>query len=234
MTKNIILTHFGSISDFSVLNKKTNIYHFPMLNIESNKLNPIILSDYEYFIFTSKNGVDSFVKLHKNSFKAIKTICFGKKLYEKMKYLGFNISYYCENPYKQNLVEELISSNIIKNKKVIYITGNLSDNFIEMKLKNHCHISRKNIYTTTAVKTKNNDLEKILNKKKNCILIFTSPSAFDSFIKKYQIRNQKIGVIGKTTKKHINNKNYNVDFIPKSPSYNDLCEEINKYINELD
>lgn len=233
MNNNVILTHFGSISEFSILNKKTNIYHFPMLNIKSNKLNNFNLSDYEYLIFTSKNGVDSFLKYFKNNFKSIRTICLGKKLFEKMKKLEFNISFSCKNPYKKDLIDELIKSNIIKNKKVLYLTGNLSDNFIEINLKNHCKISRKNIYTTVPVKTKNNDLEKILNEENNCILIFTSPSAFDSFLKKYKIKNQKIGVIGKTTMKHIHNKKYNVDFIPKFPSYDSLCEEINKYINEL-
>jgi len=232
MNNKVILTHFGSTSDFSLLNKKAKIYHFPMLNITSNKLNNFKPSDYEYFIFTSRNGVESFTKYYKNDLKKIKTICLGKKLFEKMKKLGFNISYSCKYPYKENLVEELIKDNLIRNKKVIYLTGNLSDNYIEMKLKSHCHISRKNIYITRPVLAKNNELEKILNEK-DCIIIFTSPSAFDSFLIKYQIKNQKIGAIGKTTMEHIYKNNYNVDFMPKIPSYNNLCSEINKYINKL-
>ena len=188
---------------------------------------------YEYFIFTSKNSIDSFMNSFNHNFKSLKTICLGKKIHEKMKKIGFNISYFCKIPYKQNLIDELIKSNLIKNKRVIYLAGNLSDNLIEKKLKNHCHIFRKNIYKTTHVSKIDNNLKDILKENNNCILVFTSPSAFDSFINKYQIKNQKIGVIGKTTMQHINNNNYNVDFISKNPSYHDLCLEINQYANEL-
>ena len=231
MINNIILTHSGSISDFSMINEKFNVYHYPMIEIEQINLKKMKLKDYDYFIFTSKNGVDSFISSFEKKYKSIKAICAGKKLYERMIKLGFNISHNCKYPYKEKLIDELITSNKIKNKKVLYLTGNLSDDFIEKKLKNHCKITRKNIYNTTHVSFVNHDLKKILSKN-ICILIFTSPSAFDSFIKKYKIKNQKIGAIGKTTMDHIHNNNFKVDFIPKLPSFNDLSEEINKYINK--
>ena len=232
MRKNIILTHYGQISDFSMLDKKHNIHHFPMINIKLKKINILKLIDYDYFIFTSKNGVDSFVNSYNNNLKSIKTICAGKKLYEKIKHLGFSISHFTESPFKQNLTDDLIKSTLIKNKKIIYLTGNLSNNFIEEKLKNYCQIARKNIYTTTHVKKINNELEDILNNN-NCVLIFTSPSAFDSFSKKYKLKNHKIGVIGKSTMKHIRDNNHKVDFISSNPSYNDLCIKINNYLNQL-
>ena len=203
-----------------------------MINIESIKLKKMKLDEYDYFIFTSKNGVDSFINSFEKKYKTIKVICSGEKLYERMKKLGFNISHYSKYPYKENLIDELIKSNKIKNKKVIYLAGNLSDDFIEKKLKNHCNITRKNVYKTRPTKLINKDLKKILTKKNDCILIFTSPSAFDSFLEKYQLNSQKIGVIGRTTMNHINNNKYNVDFIPKFPSYKDLCEKINTYINK--
>ena len=232
MRKNVILTHYGQISDFSMLDKKHNIYHFPMINIKLKKINILKLTDYDYFIFTSKNGVDSFVNSYNNNLKSIKTICAGKKLYEKIKNLGFSISHYTESPFKENLIDDLIKSTFIKNKKIIYLTGNLSNNFIEEKLKNHCQIARENIYITTHVKKINNELEDILNNN-NCVLIFTSPSAFDSFSKKYKLKNHKIGVIGKSTMKHIRDNNHKVDFISSNPSYNDLCIKINNYLNQL-
>ena len=232
MRKNVILTHYGQISDFSMLDKKHNIYHFPMINIKLKKINILKLTDYDYFIFTSKNGVDSFVSSYNDNLKSIKTICAGKKLYEKIKHLGFSISHFTESPFKQNLTDDLIKSTLIKNKKIIYLTGNLSNNFIEEKLKNYCQIARKNIYTTTYVKKINNELEDILNNN-NCVLIFTSPSAFDSFSKNYKLKNHKIGVIGKSTMKHIRDNNHKVDFISSNPSYNDLCIKINNYLNQL-
>ena len=232
MRSNVILTHYGQISDFSMLEKKHNIYHFPMINIKLKKINILKLTDYDYFIFTSKNGVDSFVSSYNDNLKSIKTICAGKKLYEKIKHLGFSISHFTESPFKQNLTDDLIKSTLIKNKKIIYLTGNLSNNFIEEKLKNYCQITRKNIYTTTHVKKINNELEDILNNN-NCVLIFTSPSAFDSFSKKYKLKNHKIGVIGKSTMKHIRDNNHKVDFISSNPSYNDLCIKINNYLNQL-
>jgi len=231
LINNIILTHSGSISDFSMINEKFNVYHFPMIEIEPIDLKKMKLKDYDYFIFTSKNGVDSFISSFEKKYKTIKAICAGKNLYERMKKLGFEISYNCKYPYKEKLIDELIKSNKIKNKEVLYLTGNLSDNFIEKKLKNHCKVSRKNIYKTTHVSVVNHELKKILSKN-ICILIFTSPSSFDSFTKKYKIKNQKIGAIGKTTMDHIQNNNFKVDFTPKLPSFNDLSKEINKYINK--
>jgi len=59
--KNIILTNSGDISSFNkLIDFGYNIHHFPMIEISHNDIKPFSLDDYDYYIFTSKNGVEAF------------------------------------------------------------------------------------------------------------------------------------------------------------------------------
>ena len=78
--KNIIIT--GEEVDFNFEELKSmgvSVFHFPMISI-SKIDNQIESNDYEYIIFTSKNGVRYFLKnLNSKINSNLKFICIGNK-----------------------------------------------------------------------------------------------------------------------------------------------------------
>ena len=63
--KHIALTNYGSIESFQILKDfGATLHHFPMIDIVGNSnVKPFNLSDFDYYIFTSKNGVNAFFNL---------------------------------------------------------------------------------------------------------------------------------------------------------------------------
>ena len=79
--KHIALTNHGSIDSFQILKDfGATLHHFPMIDIVTNSnVKPFNLSDFDYYIFTSKNGVNAFFNLDFVKEKKINTFCLGEK-----------------------------------------------------------------------------------------------------------------------------------------------------------
>ena len=62
LDKNIVLTHQGSADSFQILKDfGATLHHYPMIDIVVNSnIKPFNLSNFDYYIFTSKNGVNAF------------------------------------------------------------------------------------------------------------------------------------------------------------------------------
>ena len=86
------------------------------------------------------------------------------------------------------------------------------------------------VYTTNPVVKKADDLtEKIINE--NTYVVFTSPSTFNSFIDKYNLKN-KIISIGDTTTDHIRERGFEPLMTAKMQSYEGISNSIIDYLNK--
>ena len=226
----IILTHPGDISDFSSISNVHEIFHFPTIKIKRNVIEISDIDSYDFLLFSSKYGATIFTQLKAINFSNINALCVGYKAKDILMNNGVNISF-CSNSYKENIIKDIKLLKLISGKKILYLTGNLSDSSIEESLQNICEIKRLDIYETLEITNKYDQFEDLLVSNK-CVVVFTSPSAFKYFYKKYTTENIIIATIGKTTSSYIKKLNFNVDIISSKTSYDSLSNDINNYLEK--
>ena len=226
----IILTHPGDISDFSSISNVHDVFHFPTIKIKRNVIEISDIDSYDFLLFSSKYGATIFTQLKAINFSNINALCVGYKSKDILMNNGVNISF-CSNSYKENIIKDIKLLKLIRGKKILYLTGNLSDSSIEKSLQNICEIKRLDIYETLEITNKYDQFEDLLVSNK-CVVVFTSPSAFKYFYKKYTTGNIIIATIGKTTSSYIKKLNFNVDIISSKTSYDSLSNDINNYLEK--
>ena len=228
---NIIIT--GEDFDYSFDKLKAmevNIFHYPMIFTSGIDIN-IDPNIYNYIIFTSKNGVKYFLKNISTSIKRdIRFICIGKKTAEVLKKNKLNPDIVVRRNYSKFMCDEIKNMGISKNKKLLLIQGNLAKKELYECLSESFNIDHKIVYTTNPVVEKADDLtEKIINE--NTYVVFTSPSTFNSFIDKYNIKNNIIS-IGDTTTDYIQDRGFEPLMTAKMQSYEGISNSIIDYLNK--
>ena len=228
--KNIILTHSGSTDSFQILEKfGATLHHFPMIYIAENLYNkPFNLSDFDYYVFTSKNGVKSFFNCDFINGETINTICLGEKTRDALIENGVEPVFISEESYADNLITELVNNQMVRNKKILLVLGNLADNRIEEGLSSTCNVSRINIYQTNLETSKKEDITNLL-KNRNTISIFTSPSSFQAFSNLYDSEETTLASIGTTTSESIESSGFTVKIIATEQTYDGISKAIINY-----
>ena len=228
---NIIIT--GEDYDYGFNELKAmdvNIFHYPMiytLGVDIN-INPNI---YNYIIFTSKNGVKYFLKNVSISINSnVKFICIGKKTAEVLKSNNLNPDILVRRNYSKFMCNEIKNMGISKNNKLLLIQGNLAKKELFECLSKSFEIDHKIVYTTNPVKEKIDELNKKIDNE-NSYVVFTSPSTFNSFIDKYNLKNNIIS-IGDTTTDHIKDRGYEPLMTAKMQSYEGISNSIIDYLNK--
>ena len=228
--KHIVLTHFGSTDSFQSLKEYgATLHHFPMIDIVANSdVKSFSLSDFDYYIFTSKNGVNSFFNLDFVKGKTIKAICLGKKTKGELTKNGVEAVFISSESYAENLISELVENQLLNNKKVLLVLGNLVDNRIEEGLKSTCTINRLDVYTTTLETLKNEVISNLLDSE-NTISVFTSPSSFQAFYKLYDAHKTTLVSIGTTTSEFIISQGFIPKIIASEQTYEGISQAIFNY-----
>ena len=228
--KHIILTHCGKADCFQILkNFGATLHHFPMIDIISkSNIKPFNISDFDYYIFTSKNGVNSFVNLDFVKGKKINALCLGKKTKAALYENGIEPVFVSSESYAEDFVAELLKGQMISNKKVLLILGNLADNRIEAELSSICKVKRLDIYNTNLQTKKNKELIYLLNEK-DTISIFTSPSSFLAFTSLYDAEKTTLATIGITTSKCIKSTGFKSKIISDKQTYDGISKAIINY-----
>ena len=228
---NIIIT--GEDYDYGFNELKAmdvNIFHYPMiytLGVDIN-IHPNI---YNYIIFTSKNGVKYFLKNVSTSISSnIKFICIGKKTAEVLKSNNLNPDILVRRNYSKFMCNEIKNMGISKNNKLLLIQGNLAKKELFECLSKSFEIDHKIVYTTNPVKEKIDELNKKIDNE-NSYVVFTSPSTFNSFIDKYNLKNNIIS-IGNTTTDHIRDRGFEPLMTAKMQSYEGISNSIIDYLNK--
>lgn len=228
--KHIILTHFGKTDCFQNLkNFGATLHHFPMIDIVSKaNIKTFNISDFDYYIFTSKNGVNSFFNLEFIKGKKINALCLGKKTKAALSENGIKPVFISSKSYAEDFTTELLRNQMINNKKVLLILGNLADNSMKKRLSSICKVKRLDVYNTNLQTKKNKELTDLLNEK-NTISIFTSPSSFHSFNSLYDAEKTTLATIGITTSSCIKATGFKSKIISDKQTYDGISKAIINY-----
>ena len=232
IAKNIILTNEGDINGFNSLVKNNfKVHHYPLIEIEPIEFKINNLKRYDFIIFTSKNGVKNF--FHKvKKFDNLKFMCVGSKTEYILNKFGHLSVFTSKRNYSEIMAAELKKNKLINGKNILLIQGQLAKDDLKLELKNFCNVERINVYNTKAKENSNEKLKKLISSK-STFTVFTSPSAFDSFIKFYNPNKTKIISIGKTTTKYIESKGYDCMLTSQMQSYEGISVSIIKYFQQL-
>ena len=166
------------------------VSHLPLIRIEKVNHEEINFSEYGGIIFTSANAVKYLVteKLDKN----IKCFCVGDVTEKKARSVGFQNTIPAEGNVT-NLKELIIQSYEIKNKRLLYISGEtISINLDQQLLSEGFKVKRIINY---KVNYNQNFNDKFINQLKlnipDMVYIYSqnSASSFLNFIKIYKTEN---------------------------------------------
>jgi len=228
--KHIALTNYGSIESFQILKDfGATLHHFPMIDIVGNSnVKPFNLSDFDYYIFTSKNGVNAFFNLDFVKEKKINTFCLGEKTKNALVENGVEPVFVSTKSYADNLITELLDNQMVVNKRVLLVLGNLADNTIEEALSSICNLIRLNVYHTTLETKKKEEITNFLETKNN-ITIFTSPSSFRAFTNLYDAEKTNLVSIGTTTSQYIKSSGYVSKITSNEQTYEGISKAIINY-----
>ena len=175
---------------------KLDTIHLPMIafSLLDTRLD---FSHCDVLMFTSKQAVLSAESLN-TQWKEIPCLAIGKATADMIKSLGGKVLHQPEHFYAKTLTKDIIQK--FKDKKILYLRPKVvsfdSKGFLE---KSGLILKEKVIYETSCIKyeAKNKPV-------KNAIIIFTSPSTIECFLKNFDWDESYTAVvIGKATKVHL-------------------------------
>ena len=226
--------------------------NFPMIETHSLQLSEEIktvfdqIETYDWIIFTSRNGIKSFCEL----WKKYKKRQFTKNPKNKIATIGkSSASLLAEQNVKADFINpgstsgefihHIDKDEIIQNTdKVLLVLGNLAPDILYSKIKEITPSAHRiDVYTTTYKTDIDSNIYKLIKKDQYSLLLFTSPSAFDNFMRHYPKdlnAELRVAAIGKTTAKFIRhrNKNAKIEFIPSKAEFETLGKELANFIKK--
>jgi uroporphyrinogen-III synthase len=220
------------------------LMNFPMIHTENlepeeSSIKTLSkLSHYNWLVFTSMRGVSGFrhfiqkAQISSKEYRNIKTACIGKSTAIELRAIGIKPDYI--NP--GNTSEEFaiyLQKDVLKPQdNVLLVLGEKADNQLEYNLCNYCLVDRINVYKTINIGGYDKNLETLINKDDYQIIIFTSPSGFESFLSIYKYKASdiqlKIASIGMKTTKAIEDLGFKVMLTAKISDLEGLAGEIKK------
>lgn len=194
-------------------------------SLEVRFLKPEIdFSKYDYLIITSKQTVKALEQYNKNDFIDIPALCVSPKTATSYEIFGGNVLEIGDG-YGDNLVENIKVRS--KDTKWLYLRAELiASDFVQRSINDGYDIDEEILYVSECA---SEAME--VEVDEDPILIFTSPSAIECFLKTHTIsKNAIVIVIGKTTAKSLpQNIKYHV---AKNTSI-DSCIELAKNITDV-
>ncbi|WP_346857162.1 hydroxymethylbilane synthase [uncultured Draconibacterium sp.] len=195
-------------------NAGSKVVSLPMIQIESANLSSDEidklknLDQFNWVIFTSKNGVASFFKqlieINGNTTlpASLKIAVVGEKTAAELDYYGYAPFLSGEKNTSENLLNELITKYNPQAQNILLPIGNLADNSIQNRLSPANKVTRINIYSTVKPATADQKIMDLVTKNNYDLILITSPSTFNNFCYFYGTANLsklKIASIGTTT-----------------------------------
>ncbi|WP_415396710.1 uroporphyrinogen-III synthase [Sulfurimonas sp. CS5] len=165
-------------------------------SLEVRFLKPQIdFTKYDYLIITSKQTVKALEQYEREEFINIPALCVSVKTSASYKSFGGKILDVGDG-YGDNLVKNIKEKS--KDKKWLYLRAEfIASDFVQRCQDDGYDIDEEILYVSEC---SNEGME--VEVKENPILIFTSPSSIECFLKTHTIEaDAKVVVIGKTTAK---------------------------------
>ena len=198
------------------------------------------INEYEWIVFTSKNGVIHFYK-QLNALNIDEKIIAGKKIAVIGKSTG-------EEVLKHNGSTHLISSGktsedllaeiqkeIKPTDKVLLALGELAEDKLEKGLAPICIVHRINVYKTIELEYTANEIIERIKSDNYLIILFTSPSGFRNFNKIMLANNitseVRAACIGKTTEMELLKNNCCPLVVSPKSDAESFTNEIERFFN---
>ena len=166
------------------------VSHLPLLNIEKMNYEEIRFSDYGGIIFTSANAV-KFLDLNKLD-KNILCFCVGDRTEKKARTAGFQNTISAEGNVS-NLKELILQNYEIKNKPLLYVSGETISADLDKQLLNEGYDVKRiiNYRVSHNQKFDENFVEELKINMPDIVYIYSQNSASSllNFIKIYQTEN---------------------------------------------
>ncbi|ASM40185.1 uroporphyrinogen-III synthase [Campylobacter sp. RM12327] len=195
-----------------------SVKHLQVCEIKFHKFN-IDLSKFDALVITSKNSIKS-LKFNSINLANLEVFSIGEGSTKEALNFGFSEIYTAKNSHGDEFANEI--APLLKDKKPLFLRAKevVSDVFVILKnggVNLTEIIAYENVFLNLA-----NDLKP----PKNSIIIFTSPSNVNGFLRNFELdASYKIIAIGKKTA--ISLKNFSNIIVSKTQSIED-CIEIAK------
>ncbi|MEK3890564.1 uroporphyrinogen-III synthase [Bacillus sp. FSL K6-3431] len=204
------------------------------------------IAQYDWIIFTSKNGVDYFFQhiqghIDQSQFREsnIQFAVVGEKTREALDRYKlpsrFMPNVYTAEDFAREYFERELSA-----KRVLIPKGNLASKTIAESFRSH-HIVADEwiVYDTYYPTEKTDNLIQLLTEDQLDIVAFTSPSTFNHFkkiIDQYHLDNHakkiEIATIGTVTKRAVEQAGYEVSVCPQTFTIDSMFAELCTYFTE--
>lgn len=232
----------------SFLKGKATLMNIPMIEIKLVEPNTEIivalnqLEKFNWLIFTSMRGVQSFFALleklekDKNLLQNKKIACIGKATNHELTKYGFDADYINEGNTSKEFSKYLVD-RVLKNEDTVLLPlGERADTYLPEMLNSFCKATRIDVYQTVDTEFFSPEILELVNADQYDLLVFTSPSAFENFIRLTGIKagqkQLKIATIGNRTAEVINLLGFSVELIPKNATLEGLASEIIEHLDQ--
>lgn len=190
----------------------------PLIKIQPAELSAEVkkwlanLEDFEWLVFTSPNGVRYFFENLGNQKipGSLRIAVVGSKTEKTVNQYGYQAAFVNPGNTGEDFAEAFIQ--IIKGEetkpKVLLALGNLARNVIQNKLNKDANCFRINVYETVSPESVDENVLEKINKKKYSMIIFTSPSGIENFLKltaDIDTKTLRIACIGEITARSAKN-----------------------------
>ena len=245
--KNIVVTRDvpGNI-DFAdkIIRRGGNPIKFPTIKIKPlTQKNEFLrtlakITEYDWIIFTSGNGVTIFFEtirsLGKDAriFGSTKIAAIGGKTADKLSEFGIQADFVPGVFTSKELGRQLIAHTNLKDKKILLLRSKIASNeLVELLQKAGAEINDVAIYTAQQEKNDNRWLIEEINKGRIDWLTFASPSSVDGFFAGIprdlvNSANVKVVSIGPVTSERLKNLGVNVDITAVEHTLDGLIDAI--------
>ncbi len=194
--------------------------------------------EYQWIIFTSRNGVGIFFeaieKLKKDSrvFASAKIACIGSQTAAALQQYGIKADFVPSVFTSEEFGKQLINVANIKNKKVLLLRSQIASNeLVEILTQGGAKVDDVAIYTAVMQKGDSVSLEKKIGSGEIDWVTFASPSAVKGFlenINSYVINTSKIKVasIGPVTSEELESHGVNINLTANEHTIEGLLDAI--------
>ena len=178
-----------------------SVVSLPMIQIEQTQLSATeeqslqTLDQYQWIIFTSKNGVVSFFKqmietLGNTTLPTdLKIAVIGKNTAAELDYYGYAPYFTANENSSDGLLKELKEKHNLQNQNILLALGNLAGDKLETELSKANSVTRINTYQTVKPLAADSKILDAISTEKYDLIVFTSPSTFNNFCHFYGTEN---------------------------------------------
>jgi uroporphyrinogen-III synthase len=220
--------------------------NFPMIEIEHIPLNPVLkkrienLSAFGWLIFTSMRGVRAFLELlnslgiNAKSMEIPKIATIGNATNLELNKYSLASDYINPGNTAKEFSVHLLNGILKPSDRVLLVLGERADDSLQNELSNFCQTERMDVYKTMDIEKVDPELFQRVNSDQYSWLVFTSPSAFQNFIRlgNYHADNQnfRIASIGQRTSGEIEKLRFKVQLTSEKAELKDLADLISNHI----